>query len=270
MIPSLVSADWLNEHKNDPKLIILDASPATTASSNGTRYPNLTIPNARFFDLKNVFSDNTSKFPNTFPSVEQFETGCRSLGIDRTSKIVVYDNLGIYTSPRVWWMFRTMGHQEVAVLNGGLTAWIAAGHDTSSHHLNVTTNGDFSANFNQNGLADIDFIEANLDRTDHLIVDARSRNRFLGIAKEPRAGLRSGHIPNSVNVPFESVLDHGKLKSKEELTAIFHASEIDHRPLIFSCGSGITACIVLLAAHEVLPNETSVYDGSWTEWATLK
>lgn len=270
MIPSLVSIDWLNEHKNDPKLIILDASPASTAYSRSTKYPNCAIPNARFFNLKNVFSDNTSKFPNTFPSVQQFETGSRSLGIDRTSKVVVYDNLGIYTSPRVWWMFRTMGHQEVAVLNGGLPAWMAAGYDASTHYLNVTSDGDFSANFNQNGLVDMDLIEANLNRSDHLIVDARSQNRFLGIAKEPRVGLRSGHIPNSINVPFESVLEDGKLKSKEELTTIFHTAGIDHRPLIFSCGSGITACIVLLAAQEVLPNEASVYDGSWTEWATLK
>ena len=266
----LVSSEWLNENRQIENLVILDASPAKTVSGKQSEFENDVIPNARYFDLKNMFSDPNGKFPNTFPSLEQFEKACQSLGINNSSKIIVYDNLGIYTSPRVWWMFKTMGHENIAILNGGLPDWVEKGYETNSLHDSAFSNGNFTAKFNPIQIVNIDFVASNIESQAHLVIDARSDGRFNGTSKEPRPGLRSGHIPKSVNVPFVSVLEAGKFKSKPELEELFASIRVDHRPITFSCGSGITACIVLLAAELVLKNETSVYDGSWTEWATLK
>lgn len=266
----LVSSEWLDENINLKDLVILDASPLTNASEKQTEFKNQAIPGARYFDIKNVFSDLTSPFPNTFPTIEQFEQGCRNLGINNSSKIVVYDNLGIYTSPRVWWMFKAMGHEDVAVLNGGLQDWIINDYETKTSLSLTPEKGNFICQFDPNQIVDIDFIQSNISLRDHLLIDARSEGRFNGTSKEPRTGLRSGHIPNSVNIPFESVLDDGRYKAEAELTQLFKCIRTDDRPLSFSCGSGITACIVLFAAELVLKNDTSIYDGSWTEWASLK
>jgi thiosulfate/3-mercaptopyruvate sulfurtransferase len=266
----LVSCEWLSENMNLEDLIILDASPLNTATGNRTKFENKVIPGARYFDLKNVFSESDCPFPNTFPTIEQFEHECQEIGINNSSKIVIYDNIGIYTSPRVWWMFKTMGHEDVAVLDGGLSDWILANYETQTSHSKADEKGDFTCKLASDKIVDIDFIDANISRQDHLVIDARSEGRFNGIIKEPRPGLRSGHIPNSLNIPFESLLKDGSYKSEAELTRIFQDIGIDERPLSFSCGSGVTACILLLAAELVLKNNTSIYDGSWTEWASLK
>ncbi len=266
----LVSSEWLSENMNLKDLVILDASPLKNASGKQTEIKNKKIPGARFFDIKKVFSDPNSTFPNTFPSIEQFEHGCQTLGISNSSKIIVYDNLGIYTSPRVWWMFKTMGHKDVAVLDGGLPNWIIDGYETKTNFSPTHEKGDFTCKFDSSQVANLDFIQSNITQKEHLVIDARSEGRFNGTIEEPRPGLRSGHIPNSVNIPFESLLVDGKFKSETELKQFFENIGIDDRPLIFSCGSGITACIVLLAADLILKNDTSIYDGSWTEWASMK
>lgn len=269
-IEPLVSAEWLHSTINDPNLIILDASTAANQAGSSSEFENIKIKGARFFDLNEVFSDPNGKFPNTFPGEEQFETGCRNLGINQSSRIVVYDNLGVYTSPRVWWMFKAMGHENVSVLDGGLPEWIRKGFETEIKTKASYPLGDFKAVFQKKAIKDFDFVSANVMNKEQLLIDARSKGRFDGTQAEPRAGLRSGHIPNSLNIPYTSVLEDGKYKTKAELTELFQEINDDSRPLIFSCGSGITACIILLAADLILENEKSVYDGSWTEWASLK
>ncbi len=271
MMKNIVSAKWLHTNFNNPNLIILDASPASNKSGLVVKYPNMQIKDARKFDFKNDFSDSNSPFPNMFPSPDVFEEGCQNLGINNQSIIVVYDNLGIYSAPRVWWMFKTMGHQKIAVLDGGLTAWIEAGYSSEGISERDYKKGNFKANFQPKYVVDINFIEKNIKTQEALVVDARSSGRFLGTAPDPREGLPSGSIPNSVNLPFKEVLNNGKFKKPEALKLIFAKFNIEkEKPLVFSCGSGITACIILLAANQVITNPKTVFDGSWTQWALTK
>lgn len=260
----LVSVNWLKDHLEDENLIILDASLQTDKKSVSS-----VIPGAIWFDLKGKFSDPTSAFPNTFPSVQQFVTEARNLGINNNSTIVVYDTKGIFSAPRVWWMFRIMGHQNVAVLNGGLPAWLEAGLPTQKKHTVAPKNGNFEAAPNLNSVKSIDEIEANIEKNNYQVVDARSKGRFNGTEAEPREELKSGHIPNSINIPYTQLLENGYYKPLPEIKQIFNSSMINNKPIIFSCGSGITACVLLLGAQLVLKNELNIYDGSWTEWATI-
>lgn len=269
MIEPLVSSQWLNDNLNSSDLIILDASSFNNKAGLAPKFENQKIKGAQYFDLKNTFSDPNGLFPNTFPSEEQFETGCNSLGINNSSRIVVYDNLGIYTSPRVWWMFRAMGHEKVHVLNGGLPDWINEGFETVEHLESINKSSNYKPKLQPGLIKSIDIIKSNISEQNHLLIDARSEGRFNGTSQEPREGLRSGHIPNSINIPFNSVLENGQYKNTTELKGIFKNSGVDSRPVIFSCGSGVTACIVLLAFEMIMNNNTSVYDGSWTEWASL-
>ena len=266
----LVSATWLRENLNHPELVILDASQKSNKDNLKSEFANIQIKSARFFDLKNHFSDKMSPFPNTLPSPKQFEEECRKLGISSSSKIVVYDHLGVHTSPRVWWMFRTMGHENIAVLNGGLPDWIDKGFETEQMKNSSFETGDFEANFQPALVNDYDLILENISKQRAIVIDARSTGRFDGTAPEPRRGLKSGHIPNSFNIPYTDVLEDGKYKSKPELSELFNHVNMEDTPLIFTCGSGITACIILLAGELISPNQKSVYDGSWTEWAQLK
>lgn len=268
MQTTIVSAEWLHDHINDPDLIILDASQNANVSGLVPPYEGKYIPNARFFDLKNVFSDQKSLLPNTVPSPEVFEEGARSLGISNTSKVVVYDNLGIYFSPRVRFLFKVMGHHHVAVLNGGLPAWIESGYETALNLVpHISEEGDFRASFNKEILMNAEEIYKNISSQDHIVIDVRSAERFSGEIPEPRKGIRSGHIPKSYNLPFKKLLIEGKYKSKEALKDEFTKAGInDDTPYVFSCGSGLTACIVMLASELVNDNPVKVYDGSWTEW----
>ncbi|NRA12416.1 MAG: sulfurtransferase [Crocinitomicaceae bacterium] len=268
MIEALVSSDWLNKNLDNYDLIILDASQSSNVAEINSEFENQKIKGARFFDLKGAFSNPNSLFPNTFPSQEQFEIGCRKLGINKSSRIVVYDNLGIYTSPRVWWMFKAMGHEKIHVLNGGLPDWINQGLETVEHFNTDYSTGDFRSNLGSESIKYFNDIKSNISFQNFLLIDAREEGRFNGKVKEPREALRSGHIPNSINIPFNTLLEHPKYKSTVELKEIFENSPIDDRPMVFSCGSGITACIVLLASEMVLNNPKAIYDGSWTEWAT--
>ena len=263
MTTRIVSAEWLNQHLNDDDLVILDASQKIAAD-------NIAIAGARHFDVKNEFSDATSEFPNTFPSAVQFEAGCQALGINSSSKIVVYDNKGVFLSPRVWWMFKTFGHENVAVLDGGLPDWLANGYETEIGFDSAFEQGDFKAMLKAAQVKEYDFVCANINDEKELLIDARSAGRFNGTAPEPREGLRSGHIPNSVNLPYTEVLENGKFKSLAELNEIFSELKIEKRPVVFTCGSGVTACIILLASELVMEHPSSIYDGSWTEFALLQ
>ena len=264
----LVSSKWLNEHLTDLDLIILDTSGANTISGDTSKLKNTRIKGARLFDLKNKFSDKKSTFPSMLTTPEIFELECRKLGINKSSKIVVYDNIGAYWSPRVWWMFKTMGHDNIAVLDGGLIDWITKGYKIEEINTSeIYSLGNFEAHFESKMLSSFDDVFANTNQAKSLLIDARSADRFNGIIPEPRKGLRSGHIPNAINIPYENVFHQGKFKTKKVLKTIFKALEKEERPLIFSCGSGITACIVLFASELVIKNKKSIYDGSWTEWA---
>ena len=164
-------------------------------------------------------------------------------------------------------MFKTMGHQDVAVLDGGLPTWIQEEGKVEPRERRHFEPGDFKAKYNPAGVKDKDDIASNLQAKETLVLDARSYGRFSGQAPEPREGLPSGHIPGSVNLPFKKVLDGYRYRPKAELEKLFHELDAGDRPLIFSCGSGLTACITLLASEMVMENPKSVYDGSWTEWA---
>ena len=266
----LISAQQLSKIQNDPNLVVLDASMANNKSGVAVDNENQQIKGARFFDIKNKFSDTKSKFPNTIPIAEQFQEEAQILGINHNSKIVVYDILGIYTSPRVWWLFRTFGHLDVSVLDGGLPEWIAQGYSTEEKATSIYKKGNFTADFNPKNVRYFTDIKSNLNVQKELVVDARSSGRFNGTSPEPRKDLRGGCIPGSVNIPYTEVLENGKYKSLNELKAIFESQITNEQPLVFSCGSGITACIILLASEIIGKKETAVYDGSWTEWAQLE
>ncbi|NOQ70505.1 MAG: sulfurtransferase [Crocinitomix sp.] len=267
---TLVTVDWLHENFHDKNLVLLDASIQSTAEGKTSIHKSITIKNARYFDLKNKFANLTSRFPNTIPTVEQFELEAKKLGINRDSKIIVFDNIGSYTSPRVWWLFKIMGHQNVAVLNGGLPAWIDKGYETSEKHIEADVRGDFSANFQEEILKNYKDILINVDAEKFTVIDARSKGRFDGIEPEPRKHLQSGRIPNSVNIPYKDLLTDGEFKSQSELRKIFETKLASDQELVFSCGSGLTACIVMLAGHIAGYESKNLYDGSWSEWAELQ
>lgn len=259
---SIVSSKWLYEQLNNPNLIVLHAG------LEKIQPDTISIKNAQYFDIKNVFSNTDSNFPNSFPSDKKFQQNCQKLGINTDSIIVIYDEKGIYSSPRVWWMLKTMGHKNVAILNGGLPNWVLKNYPTSTSFIVKEKNGDFKVEKKSENIRDFKFLKENIKIASNQVIDARSSDRFNGLTKESRKGLRSGHIPNSINIPFHEVLKNGEMKSETELKVIFKKLSSDSR-VIFSCGSGITACILLLAAEQIKHNKMSIYDGSWTEWATL-
>lgn len=210
----IVSVNWLRQNLETPNLIILDASLPSTAEGKSAKTGVDTIPGARFFNLKNQFSDLEAPFPNTLPSATQFEEGCRALGINHDSMIVVFDNMGIYSSPRVWWMFKTMGHSNVFVLDGGLPEWMKAGFEVETPKTTTSyAHGSFKAIYQPENRKSYQEVLENIDQQAFLVIDARSNGRFEGTAPDPRKHLKSGHIPGSVNLPYGEVLDQGKFKS---------------------------------------------------------
>jgi thiosulfate/3-mercaptopyruvate sulfurtransferase len=267
----IVSSKWLNENLSNENLVILDASQKNNKAGLESEFKNICIKGSRIFDIKNDFSETTSLFPNTLLSPEKFEMACQKLGINQNSRIVVYDNLGIYTSPRVWWMFKIMGFENISVLDGGLPNWIDNNFETEKIIQKKYSSGDFKVAFKSEKVTFFNGIKTNLKTQEFLVIDARSVDRFNGLIPESRKGLRSGNIPNSINIPHFNVIKNGKMKSKTELTKLFANFVSDtKKPLIFTCGSGITACIILLASELVLENKKSIYDGSWTEYAQLE
>ena len=268
MTEPIVNAAWLQANLKNPTLILLDASLKENQSNIKTDLENIHIKGARYFDIKNMFSDNNNTLPNTIPNPEQFQAEARKLGINKNSIVVIYDNLGIYSSPRAWWLFKVMGHQNVAVLDGGLPEWISQKYPVEAiPEIPNYTIGNFEAKFDPELIKSKEQILENIQTKDSVLIDARAENRFKGIGSEPRPGLRSGHIPGSINMPYTQLLRNGKFLPKEELVKIL---KTDGRPLIFTCGSGVTACIDLIAYELIGKNPKSVYDGSWTEWGQLE
>ncbi len=258
----LVNSKEFHAYSEEENSIILDAS---KPKPNQEDYNlNEFIPGAIAFDLSGVFSEPNSKYPNTLPSPSHFETEARKLGISKSSRLLIYDCHGIFSSPRVWYLFWAMGHKDIYVLDGGLPAWKAEGYPIENRIAQPTKIGDFKANFKADKFITIDQIgKLNLEYS--IILDARSPKRFSGLEAEPRKGVRSGHIPGSHNLPYSELLSQGRFKNSIELESLFKNYKKD-RELIMTCGSGVTACILALAAENLDYSDIRVYDGSWTEY----
>lgn len=266
---TLVSTEWLAAHLKDPDLRILDGSWYMPADGRDARaeYDDAHIPGARFFDIDDI-SDHRSDLPHMLPPVEKFMSRLRAMGVGDGHQVVVYDGgPNLLSAARVWWTFRVMGQMDVAVLDGGFAKWRAEGREIEDmppvirdRHMTVRV---------QNHLVrDVTQVSAASKLGDHTIIDARAPARFRGEAPEPRAGLRSGHIPGSVNVPTGKLLNEdGTMKDEAGLRAAFAAGGADlSKPVITSCGSGVTACILGLALERLGKTDYAIYDGSWSEW----
>ncbi|GAA4859560.1 sulfurtransferase [Kitasatospora terrestris] len=257
----LVTVDWLADHLDHPGLLLLDAS---VGPARGTLPP---LPGARTFDIDGELSDHGSPLPHTMPDAERFQTAMRALGLHDTGTVVVYDNNGIYSSARAWWMLRAMGFDRAAVLDGGRPAWTAAGLPDGDPAPQAPAPGDFTARPRPHLLVDADTVAAALTDPDTAVLDARTRERFTGEAPEPRPGLRGGHMPGSRSLPFAE-LQHpdGRMLPAAELRTRI-ADRADGRDrLVTSCGSGVTACVLALGATLAGYCDVTVYDGSWSEW----
>ncbi len=266
---SIVSCEWLKEHLKHENLIVLDATiPKVTAKTKQESSDQKRIPTAKFFDIKKDFSHVNAVYPNTMLSSKVFEQKAQALGIFQDSCVVVYDSHGIYSSPRAWFMFKSMGFDNIAVLNGGLPAWKEKGFDTDDHYQEDDQKGNFKAKSKDKYFLSSEDVVSLLDSDEYQILDARSEARFLGVAPEPREGVRSGHIPNSKSFPYSSLLSGSELKSSKELKRIYEELNVKNSSMIFSCGTGITACVLALGAETLGYVNYAVYDGSWTEWGS--
>jgi thiosulfate/3-mercaptopyruvate sulfurtransferase len=225
------------------------------------------IPGALFFDINDI-ADEKSSLPHMLPSAVKFSSRMKKMGVGDGMQVIAYDSQGLYSAARVWWMFRAMGHEEVRVLDGGLKKWKAEGRKLESGEPIRRSERHFTATLNGELIRDAADVEALVGSTSAQIVDARSAGRFEGTAAEPRRGLRSGHIPGSRNIPYTVLLKpDGTLKPTAELKAIFSKAGVDPaKPVIASCGSGVTAGIIALALAVLGHTDAAVYDGSWTEW----
>ena len=257
-----VTIDWLKQNFENVK--VLDASLPKTASGKVSDYKGSYIPGALKFDLKGDFSDTQSDFPNTIPSPEQFQERVQDLRINNSDTLVIYDAMGIYSAPRAWWLFKVMGHQKVYVLDGGLPEWVKGGNEVVDSLVALSERGNFKSSLNDSWVWRHEDVKNNIQFSEFQIIDARSKARFEGTAPEPRKELRSGCILGSTNLPYQDVLTNGKFKSQSELQRIFDEFEGE---LVFSCGSGLTACIIIMAQVIAGGSSMRLYDGSWTEWA---
>jgi thiosulfate/3-mercaptopyruvate sulfurtransferase len=265
---TLVSTDWLAAHLKDPDLRIFDASWYLPDAGRDGRaeFEKAHIAGARFFDIDDV-SDLRSELPHTAPPVEKFMSRMRAMGVGDGHQVVVYDGSGLFSAARVWWLFRLMGQENIAVLDGGLPKWLADGHKTTKtpatirdRHMTVKQRPDL--------IKDVTQVARAAKLRDHNIVDARAPARFRGDTEEPREGLRSGHIPGSRNVFYQDLFNaDGTMKPANALRTVFTDAGVDmQKPIITTCGSGVTAAILSLALERIGKTDHSLYDGSWSEW----
>jgi thiosulfate/3-mercaptopyruvate sulfurtransferase len=265
---TLVSTDWLARHLRDPDLRVLDGSWYMPAEGRDPQaeYAKAHIPGARFFDIDEI-SDARSALPHMAPPVEKFMSRMRALGVGDGHQVVVYDGAGILSAPRVWWLFKLMGQENVAVLDGGLPKWLAEGRETEDMPP-IPRDRHMTVRFQNHLVRDVTQVAHASKLGTPQIVDARSATRFTGEAPEPREGLRAGHIPKSRNVPFGMLLNADQtLKSPEETRAIFAQAGVDlGKPVVTTCGSGITAAVLALALERAGHDDWALYDGSWAEW----
>lgn len=269
-IPSpKVKAKWLYHHLEDENLIIFNATiPKVTDKENLSLKESYKIKGAVFFDIKNTFSDKEAAFPNTILSPEKFQDKAQEIGVNNNSCIIVYDEIGIYSSARVWWMFQLMGFTNIAVLDGGFPAWKSKEYPVEKKHLINLSKGDFKSFYQPDKIKFTKDVLENIKNKESIVLDARSKGRFYATEPEPRNDIRGGHIPGSVSLPYSEILDHQYLKSNEDLKSIYQDLNNLKKPIIFSCGSGITASVLALGAEIAGIKKYAVYDGSWTEWGS--
>uniref|UniRef100_A0A0C9QNW5 Sulfurtransferase n=1 Tax=Wollemia nobilis TaxID=56998 RepID=A0A0C9QNW5_9CONI len=284
----VVSADWLHDNLRQPNIKVVDAS---WYMPNGQRNPlqefqDAHIPGAVFFDVDKI-SDQTSNLPHMLPSEKAFAAAVSALGIENKDAVIIYDGKGIFSAARVWWMFRVFGHDRVWVLDGGLPKWRASGYEVES-----TASGDailkvmeasdviekvyqgqmvaptFTTNFRPHLVWSLEQVRQNIQNRTYQHIDARGKPRFDGVAPEPRKGIRSGHVPGSKCIPFSEVLnDKHELLETNELAKRFEKEGVSlDSPIVASCGTGVTACVLALGLHRLGKGDVAVYDGSWTEW----
>uniref|UniRef100_A0A1J3EF33 Sulfurtransferase n=2 Tax=Noccaea caerulescens TaxID=107243 RepID=A0A1J3EF33_NOCCA len=287
----VVSVDWLHSNLRDADIKVLDASWYMPHEQRNPiqEYQVAHIPGALFFDLDGL-SDRKTNLPHMLPSEEAFAAGCSALGIENKDGVVVYDGKGIFSAARVWWMFRVFGHDNVWVLDGGLPRWRASGYDVESSAssdaiLKASAASEavekiyqgqtispitFQTKFQPHLVWGLDQVKENMEKKTYQHIDARAKARFDGIAPEPRKGIPSGHIPGSKCIPFPEMFDSSQtLLPAEELKKRFEQEDISvDSPIMASCGTGVTACILSLGLHRLGKTDVPIYDGSWTEWAT--
>ncbi len=265
----LVSVSWLADHLKDEETLVLDATLAPPGSAVSVtpraRYEANHIPGAIFFDI-DEFSDHATTLPHMLLSAEAFASKMSALGVESGKTIVVYEQEGVFSGPRAWWMLRTFGAQKVYLLDGGLRAWVESGLPTESGVV-AREPASFHATLRKDAVKDFAQILESISGKAQ-IVDARSAGRFAGSAPEPRPGISSGHMPGAINVPFTDLLETGRYKSADELRRVFSAKGVDlDRPITTTCGSGVTAAVVGLALELAGAESFSLYDGSWAEYA---
>jgi thiosulfate/3-mercaptopyruvate sulfurtransferase len=268
-----VSCEWLKQHQSDAQVCVLDATmekPISQSSSALTGLVPGAIPGAIRFDFSHHIVDANSAISNTMPCADIFQQKVRELGINQDSLIVVYDKQGLFAAARAWFMFKTMGFDNVAILKGGLPAWLAAGYDLETAYCTAEQPGDFVVVKDKQLFVDKHYVLNAIQDEHKQIVDARSYGRFSGQEKDPRADMRNGHIPHSLNLHYANLIENGCLIDKARLKAIFDELVPSPNEFIFSCGSGVTACILALAAEIAGFDNIKVYDGSWSEWGSDK
>ncbi|MGD9425578.1 3-mercaptopyruvate sulfurtransferase [Pantoea sp. NSTU24] len=269
--PLFVSADWLHEHYNDEELQVMDARllpPGMEAVRDvQAEYLAAHLPDAPYFDIE-ALSDHTSPYPHMLPRAEAFAVAMRELGISSDKHLIVYDEGNLFSAPRAWWMLHTFGVSRVSILAGGLQGWKAAGYALATGPVNLPES-EFRAHADDSRVKRLTDVLLISHEGGAQIIDARAANRFNAEVDEPRPGLHRGHIPNSLNVPWNTLVEQGKLKPDDELRRLFADAGVDiSRPVVASCGSGVTAVVLILALTALGVRDATLYDGSWGEWGS--
>ncbi|MFY3769518.1 3-mercaptopyruvate sulfurtransferase [Providencia manganoxydans] len=263
-----VTPKWLHDHLSDPNLIVLDASspPPTAPYDCRQRWRKEHIPTAQFFNQDEV-ADTSIDLPHMLPDADTFNHAVSNMGIGNDSQVIIYAQNNLFSAPRAWWTFTTMGHKNVKILAGGIEAWKAAGFATESGEVTPPPAQNYTANRHDANVLNQTQVLELVKQGQVQIIDARAAARFLAQAPEPRPGLRMGHIPNSKNMPWDLLVENGEFKSPEQLKALFTEQGIDiHAPSVTTCGSGMTAAVVLMALTLLGNTHVRLYDGSWAEW----